>query len=164
MRNLKIKLQEKHNFSCSVLSNYLQSHGLQNARLSCPLLPPGTCSNSCLLTVMWYNHLILFHLLLFPPSIFPSIRVLSKESLLHNRWPKYCSISLKNIPSNEQSGLVSFRIDWFDLAVQGTQEPSPTPQFKKINSSVLSFLYSATLTSIHDYQKNHSFDQTDLCR
>ena len=71
-------------------------------------------------------------------------------------------------PSNEYSQLISLRIDWFDLlAVQGilkTQESSPTPQFKSINSSVLSFLYGPTLTSIHDYWKNYSFDETDLCR
>ena len=62
-------------------------------------------------------------------------------------------------PSNEYSGLISFRIDWLDLlAVQGTLKSSPTPQFKSINSSALSSLYSPTLTSIHDYGKNHSFD------
>ena len=76
---------------------------------------------------------------------------------------KYWSFSIS--PSNEYSGLIFFGIDWFDLlAVQGTQESSPTPQFKNINSSVLSFLYTPTLTSIRDYWKNHSFDQTDLCR
>ena len=70
---------------------------------------------------------------------------------------KYWSFSIS--PSNEYSGLIFFGIDWFDLlAVQGTQESSPTPQFKNINSSVLSFLYTPTLTSIRDYWKNHSFD------
>ena len=67
-------------------------------------------------------------------------------------------------PSSEYSGLISFRIDWFDLlAVQGTLESSATPQFKSINSSALSFLYGPTLTSKHDYWKNHSFDYMDLC-
>ena len=66
-------------------------------------------------------------------------------------------VSASVLPTN--SGLTSFRIDWFDLpAVQGTLKSFPTPQFKSINSSVLSFLYSPTLTSIHDYWKNHSFD------
>ena len=82
------------------------------------------------------------------PSVFPSIRVFSKESVLCIRWPKYWSFSFS--PSNEYSVLISSRIDWFDLlAVQWTQESSPTPQFKSINSSVLSFLYGPVLTSIH---------------
>ena len=72
-------------------------------------------------SVMSSNHLILCHLLLLLPSLFPSIRVFSNESVLHIRWPKYCSFSFSISPSNEYSGLISFRIDWFDLlAVQGT--------------------------------------------
>ena len=71
--------------------------------------------------VMPSNPLILCHPLLLLPSIFPSLRVFSNESALHIRWPKYWSFSFKNSPSNEYSGLISFRIDWFDLlAVQGT--------------------------------------------
>ena len=105
------------------------------------------------------KHLILCHPLLLPPSIFPSIRVFSNESVLRIRRPKYWSVSFSFSPSNEYSGLISFRIDWLDLrAVQGTLESSPTPQLKSINSSALSFLYSPTLTSIHDYWKNHSLD------
>ena len=84
-------------------------------------------------SVMPSNHLILYCLLLLLPSIFLSIRVFSSESVLHIRWPKYWSFSIS--PSNEYSGLISFRMDWFDLlAVQGTLEFSPTPQFKSINS------------------------------
>ena len=95
--------------------------------------------------------------ILLPPSIFPSIRVFSNESILRIRWPKYWSFSFS--PSDEYSGLISFRIGWLDLlAVQGTQESSPTPQFESINSSVLIFLYSPILASIHDYCKNHSLD------
>ena len=109
-------------------------------------------------SVMPSSHLILCHPLLLLPSIFPSIRVFS-ESVFRIRWPKYWSFSFIITPSNEYSGLVSFRMDWFDLlAVQETQESSPTPQFKSINSSVISLLYGPTLTSIHDYWKNHSFD------
>ena len=94
------------------------------------------------------------------PSVFTSIRVFSSEPVLHIRRPKYWSFSFSISSSNEHSGLISFRMDWLDLlAVQGTlKEPSPTPQFKSINSLALSFLYSPTLTSIHDYWKNHSFD------
>ena len=110
-------------------------------------------------TVMPSNHLILCHPLLLPPSIFPSIRGFSKELVLCIRWPKYWSFSFSISPSNEYSGLITFRIDWLDLlAVQGTLKSSPTPQFKSINSSALSLLYSPTLTSIHDYWKNHSFE------
>ena len=80
------------------------------------------------------NHLIFCHPLFFPHSIFPNIRLFSSESGLHIRWPKYWSFSFKISASNEYSGLISFRIDWFDLlAVQGTQESSPTPQFKSMN-------------------------------
>ena len=71
-------------------------------------------------SVMPSNHLILCHLLLLPPSVFPRIRVFSSESVLHIRWPKYWSFSFSISPSNEYSGLISFRMDWFDLAVQGT--------------------------------------------
>ena len=109
--------------------------------------------------VMPSNHLVLCHLLLLPPSIFPSIRVFSNESVLHIRWPKDWSFSFSTSPSNEYSGFISFRIDWLDLlAIQGTlKESSPEPQFKSMNSSVLSLFYGPTLTSIRDYWKNYSF-------
>ena len=110
-------------------------------------------------SVMLSNYLILCCPLLLLPSIFSSIRVFPNESALHINWPKYWSFHFNISPSNEHSGLMSFRMDWLDLlAVQGTLESSPTPQFKSINSSALSFFYSPTLTSIHDYWKNHSFD------
>ena len=103
--------------------------------------------------VMSSNHLVLCRPLLLLPSIFPSIRVFSNEMALHIKWPKDWSFGIS--PSNEYSGLISFRIDWFDLlAVQGTVESSPTPQFKSINSLVLSFLYSPSLTFIQEYWKN----------
>ena len=91
------------------------------------------------------NHLIFCCPLLLSPSIFPSFSVFSNESVLQIRWPKYWSFSFSISPSNEYSGLISFRIDWLDLLeVQGTLK-SPTWQFKSINSLVLSFLYSPTL-------------------
>ena len=109
-------------------------------------------------SVMPSNHLILCHPLLLPPSIFPSIRVFSNESALHIRWPKYCRFSFSISPSNEYSGLTSFRMDWLDLlAVQGTLKSLLQHHSSKA-SSELSFLYSPTLTSIHDYWKNHSLD------
>ena len=106
-------------------------------------------------SVMPSNYLILYRPLLLLPSIFPSIRVFSNESFLPIGWPKYWRFSFSISPSNEYPGLISFRRDWFDLlAVQGTlQESSPTPQFKSINSSALSFLYSRTPTSVHDHWK-----------
>ena len=110
-------------------------------------------------SVMLSNHLTLYCPLL-PLSVFPRIRVFTSESVLHIRWPKYWSFSFSISPSNEYSGLISCRMDWLDLlAVQGTlQGSSPAPQFKNINSLALSLLYSPTLTSIHNYWKNYSFD------
>ena len=111
-------------------------------------------------SVMPSNHLILCCSLLLPPSGFPSIWVFFSESALHIRWPKYWSFSFSISPSNEYSGLISFRIDWFYLfAVQGTLKSlSPTPQLKSISSSAFSLLYGPTLTSIYDHWKNHSLD------
>ena len=88
------------------------------------------------------------------------LRVFSNESTLPMRWPKYWSFSFSIIPSKEIPGLISFRMDWLDLlaVARDSQESSPTPQFKTINSSVLSLLHSPTLTSIHDHWKNHSLD------
>ena len=111
-------------------------------------------------SMMPSNHLILSCPFFLLPLIFPSIRVFSNESVLCIRWPEYWSFSFSISPSNEYSELIAFKIDWFDLLpVQGTlKKSSPTPQFKSISSSVPSFLYSQTLTSIHGYWKNHSFD------
>ena len=104
------------------MSNSLQPHGLKYARLPCPSPTSGVYSNSCPIeSVMPSNHLIPCHPLLLLPSIFPSIRVFSNESTLRIRWPKYSIFSFNISPSNEHSGLISFRMDWLDLlAVQGT--------------------------------------------
>ena len=117
-------------------------------------------------SVMLSNHLILCCPLLLLLSIFASIRVFSNESALRIRWPKYWSFSFNVSPSNEYSGLVSFRIGWLDLlAVQGTLKSllQHHSSFKSIGSLAFSLLYSPTVTSIHDYWKNHSFDKMDLC-
>ena len=108
--------------------------------------------------VMPPSHLIFCRPLLLLPPIPPSIRVFSNESTLPIRWPKYWSFSFSISPSKEHPGLISFRMDWLDLLARDSQESSPTPQFKSINSSVLTFLHSPTLTSIHDHWKNHSLD------
>ena len=103
------------------MSDSLWPNGLQNTRLPCPSLSPRACSNSCPLS-RWC-HLILCRPLLLLPSIFPSIRVFTNESALGIRWPKYWSFSFSINPSNEYSGLISFRMDWLNLlAVQGTHK------------------------------------------
>ena len=108
------------------------------------------------------KHIVLCHPLLLLPSMFPSFRLFSNESALHIRWPKCKSFSFS--PSNEYSGLISFRIDWFDLLQsKGLLRSSPATQFKTINPLALNLLYSSTLTSIHDYWKNHSFDYMHFC-
>ena len=110
-------------FSHSVVSDSLRPHELHHAMLPCPSPPPGACSNSCP-SSWWYHPTTLPSVvcsLLLLPWIFPSIRVFSNESVLHIRWPKYWSFSFSISPSNEYSGLISFRMDWLDLlAVQGT--------------------------------------------
>ena len=113
--------------------------------------------------VMLSNHLFLYCSLLLLPSIFPSIRVFSNESVLRIMWPKYWSFSFSISTFIEYSGLISFRIGWFELlAVRDSQESSPTLQLKSIN--YLSLLYGPALTSIYDYWKNHSYEYMDLCR
>ena len=111
-------------------------------------------------SMMPSNHLILCRPLLLPPSIFPSIRVFSKEWVLCNRWPKYWSVSFSISPSSAYSGLTSL-LDWLVWSLcspRDSQETSPIPQFKTINSSLLSFLYNPALTPIHDHGRNHSLD------
>ena len=102
------------------MSNSLRPHGLQHAWLPCPSPALGACSNACPWLVMPSNHLIFYHPLRLP-SVFPSIRVFSNESVLHIRWLKYWSFSFSICPSNDYSGLISFRMHWLDLlAVQET--------------------------------------------
>ena len=98
-----------------VMSNSLWPQGLQHTRPPCPLPTPRVYSNSCPLSVMPSNHLILCHPLLLLPSICPSIRIFSNKSVLCIRWPKYWSFSFSISPSNEYSGLISFRMYWLDL-------------------------------------------------
>ena len=147
------RVQYSVQFSFSVMSNsetpWTAAHQAFLSKTNTQSLPKLTSIES----VMPSSHLFLCCPLLLPPSIFPN------ESALCIRWPEYWSFSFSISPSNEYSGLISFRMDWLDLpAVQGTQESSPTPQFKSINPLALSFLYSPTLTSIHDHWKNHSLD------
>ena len=107
-------------------------------------------------------HLILCHPLVLPPSIFPRIRVFSSESVLCISWPKDWSFSFNIHDSSEYSGLISFRIDWFDLPVVHRTLKSLLQHHKSINSSALSLFYGPVLTFVHDYWKNYGFDYTDL--
>ena len=114
-------------------------------------------------SVMSSNHLILCHPLFLLPSIFPSIRVFSNESVLLIKWPKYWNFSIS--PSNKYSRLIP--LGWtgsISLQSKNSQESSSTPQFKRINSSVLSLLYGTNLISTHDYWTNHSIDYMGLCQ
>ena len=141
------------------MSDSFRLHGLQLPRLPCPSPTPGVYSNSCPSSQGSHptisSSVIPF---LFPPLIFSSIRVFSHESVLRIWWAKYWSFSFSISPSNEYSGLIYFRTEWLDLlAVQGTQEFSPIPQFKNINSLALSLLYGRTLTPYMTTGKTTAF-------
>ena len=145
------------------MSDFLQLHGLQHARLSVTCLSPtpGANSNSSIELEMPSNHLILCHPLLLLPSIFPSIRVFPNELIHHIRWPKYWSFSFSISLSNKYSALISFRIDRLDLlTVQGILKS--LIQHYSSKASILwysaFFIVHPTLISIRDYWKNHSFD------
>ena len=145
------------------MSDSSRTHGLQHTRLLCPPLSPRVCSKSypsslwCSLTISSSAAPFSFCLQSLPASgSFPMNQLFTSAG--QSIW----SFSIS--PSNEYSGLISFRIGWFDLlAIQGTLKTPPAPQFESINSLVLSLVFCPTLTSIHDYWKNHSFDYMDLC-
>ena len=153
-------LKDSVQFSRSVMSDsatpWIAAHqaslSITNSRSSLKL--------TSIESVMPSSHLILCRPLLLLPLIPPSIRVFSNESTLRMRWPKYWSFSFSIIPSKEISGLISFKRDWLDLlAVQGTLKSLLQHHTSKASIlRALSFLHSPTLTSIHDYWKNHSLD------
>ena len=140
---LEVTVTSVSQFSRSVMSDSLRLHGLQHASLPHPSPTPRACSSSCP-----SNRLC--HPLLLPPSIFPSIRVFSKESVLCIRWPKYWSFSFSFSPSSEYSGLISFRIDWLHLFAVSLLEHHSS---KASTLRCSAFLYGPTLTSIHNYWK-----------
>ena len=145
-------------FSRSVVSDSLWPHESQHARPPCPSLASEFTKPMSIESVMPSNHLILCHPFVLLPSIFPSIRVFPNESALHIGWPKY-SASTSVLPVNTQDWSPLGWTGWISLqSKELSKESSPTPQFKSINSSALSFLYSPTLTVSHDYWKNHSLD------
>ena len=146
-------------FGHQVVSDSLRPHELKYIRLPGPSLSLSLLKLMSIESVIPSNHLIICRPLLLLPSIFASIRVFSSESILCIRWPKYWSLTSPSVlPMNTQgwyslglTGLVS-------LLSKGLSRVFSIPQFKNINSLALSFLYGPTLTSIHDYWKNHSFD------
>ena len=136
-------------FSHSVVSDSLGRHGPQHTRLPCLSPTPRPCSNSC--SWSWWCHPTISSRLplLLLPSIFPGNRVFSNELVLHIGWPKYWSFSFNISPSSEYSGLISFRIDWFDhLTVQGILKSLPQHHSSKASILWHSAFFMATFTSI----------------
>ena len=145
-------------FSLSVMSDSVRSHGLQHARLPCPSPTPGTCSNSCPLS-QWCHPTVSFSVIPFSssPQSFPASRS-SNESALCIRWPKYWSFSFNISPSSEHPGLISFGMDWLDfLAVQRTLKSLLQQHSSKASIPQHSAFFLVQLSH------NHSFDYMDLC-
>ena len=137
-------------FSPSVVFDSLRSYGLQHTRLPCPSPICRTCSNSCPLNRWCHPTISSSHPLLLLPSIFPSIRIFSNESVLHIRWSKYWSFSFSVSPSNEYSGLMSFKIDWLELlAVQGTLKSLLQHQSSKASILQCSAFFIVQLSHPH---------------
>ena len=146
------------------MSDSLRPHGLQLARLPCPSPTPKTCSNSC--PSSWWCHPTI------SSSVVPFSCLRSFPASGSFQMSQFFPSGRQSIGTSALASVLPVNIqDWFPLGWTGltpcsprdSQESSPTPQFKSINSSVLSFPYRPTLTSIHDYWKNHSFDCMDLC-
>ena len=149
-----------YQFSHSVMSNSLQPHGTQHTRLPCPSSTPGACSNSCPLS-WWCHPTISSSVIPFSscPQSFPVSGSFSVSQLFSSHGQSAgVSASASVLPMNIQDWFPLGLTGWISLQSRDSQESSPTPQFKSINSLALSFVYSPTLTSIHDYWKNHSFD------
>ena len=144
-------------FSCSVMSDSLRPHGLQHPRLFCPSPTPRACSNSCP-SSPWCHPAISSSVVPFSSRLqdFPASGTFPMSQFFTSDGQ---SIALASIlPMNTQGWSPLGWTGWISCSPRDSQESSPTPQFKSINSSILSFLYSPTLTSIHDYWKNHNLD------
>ena len=149
-------------FSHSVVYNSLQPHGQHHARLPSPSVSPRVCSNSC--PLKWWCYPTISPSVNLLPSIFPSIRVFFSESSLCIRWLKYWNVSIS--PSNEYSGLIPLGLTGLISLLSKGLSRVFSLVFLSSKASILStlgFLYDPTLTSVHDYWKNHSLDYTDLC-
>ena len=149
------------------MSSSFRPQGLQHTRLPCPSPSPRVCTNSCSLS-QWCHPTISSSVFPFSSCLpsFPSVRVFSDESALHIRWSKYWSFSFSISSSNEDLRLISFRKDWLDLlSVQGTLKSLLQHHSSKTSTLQHSpFFYCPSLTSVHDYWKNHTFDYANLCR
>ena len=152
-------------FSCSVMSDSLQPHELQQARPPCPLPTPRVYSSSCPLS-QWCHPTISSSVipLLLPHSIFPSILVFSSDSVLPVRWPKSWSFSFSISPSNEYSGLIPWLTGWISLQSKGLSRVFSNTTVQKHQFSAVSFLYRLTLTSVHDYWENSAVCQLYLSK
>ena len=141
------------------MSNSLGPSELQHARPPCPSPTSGVHPNPCPL-IRRCHPTVSSSVVPFSscPQSFPASGSFQMSQLFASGGQGIGSFSFNNSPPNEHSGLISFRMDWLDLLARDSQESSPAPQFKSINFSALSFPYSSTLTSIHDYWKNHSLD------
>ena len=147
-------------FSLSVISNSLQPYGLQHARLPCPTLAPGAFSNSRPLS-RWCHPTISSSVVPFSscPQSFPASGSFQMSQLFSSGGQSTgISASASVLPMNIQDYFPLEWTGWISLQSKGLSQSSPTPQIKIINFSVLSFLHSPTLTTIHDYWKNQSFD------
>ena len=140
-------------FSCQVMSDSLQPYGQQNTRLLCPPLFTRVCWNSCPFMPMLSNHRILCRPLLLLSSVFPRIRIFPTDQVAKVLELQHQSIQWIVRIDSIQDWLV-----WSPCCPRDSQESFPAPQFKSIGSSTLGLLYGPTLTSVHDYWKNHSFD------
>ena len=163
-QRLEFSMLQSVQLSSLVMSNSLWPHELQHARLPRPS-PIQVYSNSCPLS-QWCHPTISSYVIPYSSCLQSSLASGSSQmsQFFTSGDQSIGSFSFSISPSSEYSGLISCRMDWLDLlAVQGTLKSSPTPQFKSINSSVLSFLYGPTLTSVRDYWKNQSFDLTNPC-
>ena len=147
-------------FSCSVMSDSLQPHGMQHAKLPCPSPPSGAYSDSCPLS-QWCHPIISTSVVPFSSCLqsFPASGSFLKNQLFTSGGQSIgVSASTSVLPMNNQDWSPLGWTGWISCSPRDSQESSPTPQFKSINSLALSFLYSPTLTSIHDYWKNRSLD------
>ena len=148
------------------MSDSLQPYELQHARLPCPSKSWSLLKLMSIKSVMPSKHFILCCPLLLLPSIFPGMRIFSNESIIHIRWPKYWSFSFNISPSNERSGLISFKMDWLDLlAVQGTLKSLLQHHSSKASILWCSSFFIVQLSHPHMITgKKHSLDYMDLCQ
>ena len=148
------------------MSDSFQPHGLQHARLPCPSLSLRGCSNSCPLS-QWCHPTFSSSVAPFSscPQSFSALGSFPKSQLFTSGGQRIGASALAPVLSMNTHGWVPLELTvWFPCSPMDSQESSPAPRFESINSSMFSLLYSPTLTSIHDYWKNHSFDCTHLCR